>query len=213
MGQPSFCLLNCHLAHGKDNAPQRFEEMKRIFDASFENMDGKSVMAHDVKFMYGDLNFRIDLPISDICQLTREKKFKIMKQNDQLLNTSHQFNFLPNLYENPLKFPPTYKYIVKTSDYNLDKRPPAWCDRILWIENDSIKCHEYNCVNSICVSDHKPIYGVFSVHLKELLLHKKAAMPVYIPDPEDDKSRGFSIDTKLLIGEPCNAKNTDSTFM
>ena len=39
------------------------------------------------------------------------------------------------------------------------------------------------------------------MHLKELLLHKKAAMPVYIPDPEDDKSRGFSIDTKLLIGE------------
>ena len=76
-----------------------------------------------------------------------------------------------NFLEPPITFPPTYKYIRFSSQY--DQRPgkkvraPAWCDRILYFQHDfpsntkiaPIRVTEYNHVSSFGASDHKPVYA------------------------------------------------------
>ena len=73
------------------------------------------------------------------------------------------------LKEAPIKFTPTYKHTKNTSSYEVTKKPPAWCDRILWGDKDSIICQEYSSVHSLSSSDHKPVYGIYSVTIQELL--------------------------------------------
>ena len=196
--------MNCHLAHGKENVPRRFEEMKTIFSSILEDVNPISVTAHDIKFMYGDLNFGIDLENAVTCRLTRENNFSEMLSNDQLLNQSHQYN-LPILNEAPITFPPTYKFIVETSEYNLEKRPPAWCDRILWVSTDAVKFIAYDYVKSLCLSDHKPIYGIYLVNIEQPVITRDTEESLSIQ--EEEKIKLESDVTKM---ESCNAVDIDS---
>eukprot|EP00826_Nyctotherus_ovalis_P007438 TRINITY_DN11863_c0_g1_i5.p2 TRINITY_DN11863_c0_g1~~TRINITY_DN11863_c0_g1_i5.p2 ORF type:complete len:241 (+),score=71.56 TRINITY_DN11863_c0_g1_i5:2153-2875(+) len=194
--------MNCHLAHGKDNATRRFEEMKTFFATELEDASPIPVMSHDIKFMYGDLNFRIDLETATTCQLTRERNFGEMLSNDQLLNQSHQYN-LPILSEAPIAFPPTYKFIVKTSDYNLEKRPPAWCDRILWVSNDAVKFIAYDYVESLNCSDHKPIYGVYLVNVQVAAKRTIGVQRTIMEEAKVERYRSFK------TSESCNIVDSD----
>ena len=43
-------------------------------------------------------------------------------------------------------------------------RIPSWCDRIFYKKSNLIWSKEYNSVNDIKYSDHKPVYGVFYIN-------------------------------------------------
>ena len=122
-----------------------------------------------------------------------------------LLSKSHECKFLPPLNEAPIKFPPTYKFIKNTSTYDLEKRPPAWCDRILWGLKDPIKFLDYNSVEKICFSDHKPVYGIYSIDIMELPgISKKSEIPVE-PLP---KSEVTKVSSKTLSSSSGNEEVT-----
>lgn len=55
------------------------------------------------------------------------------------------------------------------SHYSEKNRAPAWCDRVLW-KGDRISQLEYNNVMSLRLSDHKPVYAVFSTGVTEIKL-------------------------------------------
>eukprot|EP00826_Nyctotherus_ovalis_P034740 TRINITY_DN2917_c0_g10_i1.p1 TRINITY_DN2917_c0_g10~~TRINITY_DN2917_c0_g10_i1.p1 ORF type:complete len:245 (-),score=85.75 TRINITY_DN2917_c0_g10_i1:117-851(-) len=167
IGNTSICLLNCHLAHGKSSTQKRFEEIKTIYSTHLDKAQSKVVRDHDVKILFGDLNFRIEMDDDLTCQLTKLKDFETLMSCDQLLAQSRYCSFLPRLKEAPIRFAPTYKFAKNTSAYEVTKRPPAWCDRILWGDKDPVTCLHYNSVDSLCCSDHKPVYGVYSVTVKE----------------------------------------------
>lgn len=165
--------MNCHLAHGKANTQKRFEEIKTIYSAVLGSTSEKQVQSHDVKFMFGDLNFRIEMDNASTCQLLRDKHYDILLKNDQLLSQSKYCSYLPSLNEAPIRFPPTYKFVKNTCCYDTEKRPPAWCDRILWGAADAVRCLDYASVDSLGFSDHKPVHGVYLVKIKKVVGNEK----------------------------------------
>lgn len=187
--------MNCHLSHGKSSAKKRFEEIKEIYGAVLsEGRHEKAVAENDVKFFFGDLNFRLDLDAEKSCSLAKEEKYIQMLSYDQLLGRSGSSG-LPLLNEGRIVFPPTYKFVKNTSVYALDKRPPAWCDRILWVATDIVQCIDYNYVESILCSDHKPIYGIYEVKAKQmgrsLVEDAKPEQPV-VPLPKEAETQPAS---------------------
>ncbi|XP_021189574.2 inositol polyphosphate 5-phosphatase E isoform X2 [Helicoverpa armigera] len=92
--------------------------------------------------------------------------------------------------EAPITFPPTYKYDPGSQQFDTSskQRAPAYTDRILYkarsmTSNSSsafsglrrisavpvtsgVKCLAYNSVQSVCTSDHKPVWGLFSTMLR-----------------------------------------------
>lgn len=61
------------------------------------------------------------------CKLTRQRdSFEAMFAKDQFWTEFNQHNYLPELEEAQITFPPTYKFAKGSTEYALDKRPPAW---------------------------------------------------------------------------------------
>ena len=95
------------------------------------------------------------------------------------------------IQEDEIKFPPTYKYIVNSNEYDYKpknkkkkensnepqtsgkKRNPSWCDRVFYKKNayvtkngkNIISGIEYNHVidDNFITSDHRPIYQIFDI--------------------------------------------------
>ncbi|XP_049869041.1 inositol polyphosphate 5-phosphatase E isoform X2 [Pectinophora gossypiella] len=92
--------------------------------------------------------------------------------------------------EAPITFPPTYKYDPGSQQFDTSskQRAPAYTDRILYKSKSmatasssafaglrrissvpvtsGLKCVAYNSVQSVCTSDHKPVWGLFSAALR-----------------------------------------------
>ena len=76
--------------------------------------------------------------------------------------------------ESNINFPPTYKFDLNSACYDTSskKRIPSYTDRILFKSNDQkdldpcCKCLEYNSIQSLYISDHKPVYGLFNIRVR-----------------------------------------------
>jgi len=186
----SIAFACCHLAAGASEVNSRISEMTEVITKAVPvkstnltqasnnsayypgaNYNYSSVGCnkevrfkdHDYQFLFGDLNFRIDLDMSTVLNLIRTGDLDSLAKEDQL-NKKKSISFeLMEMVEAPLKFEPTYKYIVGTSEYDSKKkRVPSWCDRILFRRSQSIVVGDYNRVD-YTHSDHKPIYGIFKI--------------------------------------------------
>ena len=71
-------------------------------------------------FWLGDHNFRIDEAISheEILDKIKAKKLDWLKNVDQLTSVRRNGQAFSELIEEPFNFPPTYKYIFKTCEYD-----------------------------------------------------------------------------------------------
>jgi hypothetical protein len=119
----SFGLVGGHLAaHGK-NLEARNEQLLEI-------MRELERLGSDYAIIAGDLNYRVELPYEvAVDELSRANHTALLAK-DQLLA------FLPSvtgLFEEPISFPPTYKFIRQDDVYDTSKnqRVPSWTDRVL----------------------------------------------------------------------------------
>jgi len=187
----SLAFACCHLAAGSSEVNSRISEMTEVITKALpvkntnvmnqiqgntsyytgSNYNYNTVSFnkeirfkdHDYQFLFGDLNFRIDLDMTTVLNCIRNGDLEKLGREDQL-NKKKSINFeLMELMEAQLKFEPTYKYIVGTSEYDTKKkRVPSWCDRILYKGNESVINLDYNKVD-YTHSDHKPIYAIFKI--------------------------------------------------
>ncbi len=189
----SIVFANCHLSAGSSEVNSRVSEMTEIITKALplknntgitnqipsnnnsnyytgSNYYGNSsynkelrFKDHDYQFLFGDLNFRIDLDMNTTLNYIRNGDLESLAKEDQL-NKKKTISFeLMEMIEGKLKFDPTYKYIVGTSEYDAKKkRIPSWCDRILFRKNENITIIDYNRVD-YTHSDHKPIFGLFKI--------------------------------------------------
>ena len=153
-----------------------------------------TIRDHDYIFWLGDLNYRIqtDISVEECYRRIKSNDLNYLRKNDQLNIERTAGRTFNGFEEGILNFKPTYKYIPGEDNY--DDRPdkkmraPAWCDRILWscragnnkeiISNNGdsngkklklITLKNYQREDSIKISDHKPVFGIFDVQVKMIV--------------------------------------------
>lgn len=178
----------------------------------------------DAAFWMGDFNYRIDGNYEQVCQLISSKELSPLLLCDQLKREHGSGRVFQGFREPDITFAPTYKFDKgATGEFAYDssekKRIPAWCDRIMYranapltpTESFSSKYHgvesedkveivpvEYDCWKDVVDSDHKPVYGSFTVSLTKADAVKKRntvadILAKFGPDPEADGIPRFSL--------------------
>uniref|UniRef100_A0A2H8TQ97 Inositol polyphosphate 5-phosphatase K n=1 Tax=Melanaphis sacchari TaxID=742174 RepID=A0A2H8TQ97_9HEMI len=178
----TICCVNCHFAAHEEYLKHRIKDYHTIIESQNFGLSKKTILNHDYVFWFGDLNFRLD-----------NKKFKSAKEivsqvnninssirnattlaeiwtQDELSSVMQKSKAFKGFFEYLPMFPPTYRYIFDSSSYDL-KRRPAWTDRILYktIDPSNEKCLlevlSYKYIESIQLSDHRPVYSEASVQI------------------------------------------------
>ena len=119
----------------------------------------------------GDLNYRLDVDEKpSALASTIQSDYTALIPQDQLVKLRNSGGAFSDFHEGRIEFPPTYKYIRGSSQYDDRKekkiRAPSWCDRILYCLHDAssstevsrITVVDYNHVPSMVTSDHKPVF-------------------------------------------------------
>ena len=204
----TLCFIGAHLAAFQDNVEKRNADYKDIItraifpadqrgsssqnsnvnNAQSQELFYPTVFDCDALFFFGDLNYRIDLPMEDSKALLERKAYKELLEHDQLKKaqkTSLISNLLPTLahafedfQEAEINFQPTYKYDKGTDNFDSSEkeRKPAYTDRVLWWTPKSkdeqgdiplpavqVACTSYTSAMDVRMSDHKPVLAAFDV--------------------------------------------------
>eukprot|EP00002_Diphylleia_rotans_P032163 TRINITY_DN6732_c0_g1_i2.p1 TRINITY_DN6732_c0_g1~~TRINITY_DN6732_c0_g1_i2.p1 ORF type:complete len:590 (+),score=131.69 TRINITY_DN6732_c0_g1_i2:58-1827(+) len=127
---------------------------------------------YDYTFWLGDLNYRINGNRKLVDAALEKNLMEVLKANDQLNIQRQEGNVFAGFHEEPIDFPPTYKFDKESETYDSSpkQRIPAWTDRILYHISsspqhlkDTFKCLMYHSCKDILLSDHRPVCAVFSV--------------------------------------------------
>ncbi|CAG4969549.1 unnamed protein product [Parnassius apollo] len=178
----SVCLVNCHLAAHEHLLAERISDYNTIIKQHFYHVaETSNILYHDYVFWIGDLNFRTDHPAGD-CPTSEEivaalrkvekDKYTGLLRHDQLIAVMETGEAFSEFTEPEIRFPPTYKFLMGTDDYDI-KRKPSWTDRILYkviannYENITLRADvvSYNHVPHYTVSDHKPVVALFNIKI------------------------------------------------
>jgi hypothetical protein len=173
----SFAFSCCHLKSGKKEVNGRKQEVIDILNYNIPLRNSKEMLFkdHDIFFIFGDLNFRIDSDLKTCVNFIKTGYLETLYLYDQLNKKKNLCKDLMVLDEMKINFPPTYKYEIGTNEYDFkQKRIPSWCDRITFNFNPSIKGMYYDSIENFKESDHKPIYGIFKILINENLNNTNA---------------------------------------
>ncbi|XP_051255536.1 inositol polyphosphate 5-phosphatase Ka isoform X2 [Dicentrarchus labrax] len=189
------CHLAAHMKYATERVDE-FEYIMdtQIFDGK----KAPRIADHRLVFWFGDLNFRIqDHGMHFVRSCINNQTYNLLWSKDQLTMMKKKEQRLQEFEEGPLDFQPTYKFDLNSDTYDSSgkKRKPAWTDRILWrlrpkapppdeqdgldakkvrqLEEDEeyplkIRQDLYTSNMEYCVSDHKPVMGVFTLELRKM---------------------------------------------
>lgn len=143
----SLCFINCHLEAGHKKMNERVNNVNDIHWKAFQKEGvGKKkeekIENMDYKFLFGDMNFRVNLPNFDVRSNLEAYQYAVSKndllsafellkpllEKDQLSLSKSSSEFLEKYQEGSIMFAPTYKYDVDTDIYDSSKkqRIPSW---------------------------------------------------------------------------------------
>ncbi|GAB6021929.1 inositol polyphosphate 5-phosphatase [Chamberlinius hualienensis] len=176
----SFLFVNSHLTAHEENVKERISDHEKI-KVGMELPRRTPVRGEittdvtarfDCVFWFGDLNFRLKCDRHKVlaCLCGPSPALEELMSTDQLNTVMVKGAAFQGFSEAAINFPPTYKYDIGTDAFDTSekRRTPSYTDRILYRmrKANCISCLNYNSVPSIRVSDHKPVYSVFKVHLR-----------------------------------------------
>ncbi|CAM9474706.1 unnamed protein product [Ectocarpus fasciculatus] len=147
----------------------------------------KTVLQADVVFWIGDLNYRIteETPDQEVFEMLQNDDIETLRRVavsiglDQLTIARASGTAFQEFQEGPLCFPPSYKFIPGTKEYDQRRvlapekkvRCPSWCDRVLYTmgmqSGDSVRRLglERYWSSGPLVSDHMPVSALFRTSL------------------------------------------------
>ncbi|XP_059050515.1 inositol polyphosphate 5-phosphatase K-like isoform X3 [Achroia grisella] len=176
----SVCLLNCHLTAHEHLLADRINDYNTIIKQhTYHVKETTNILYHDYVFWFGDLNFRTDHPsgssptseeIVAALQKIEKDKYTSLLKHDQLIAVMKADEAFSEFTEPDIQFPPTYKFMTGTDEYDL-KRKPSWTDRILNkviannYENLTLRADliSYHHIPHYTVSDHKPVVAQYNI--------------------------------------------------
>jgi hypothetical protein len=162
----SLCFANCRLPSGVDRIEPRLKLLNKIHRKGF---NGKRkippVLEHDVKVLFGDLNFRISMEGDALRAALQEDRLQDLRAQDQLLCLKDRSPDLQHYKEGELVFAPTFKYARKSHSYDYSKAP-AWCDRVLYSGRE-VQLVSYGRTESLH-SCHRPVSATLLVPSRPL---------------------------------------------
>ena len=156
------------------------------------NNDSLYFKNSDIWILFGDLNFRVDMDYEEFSEYVKKGNWNKLLDYDQFIKFKlASLDSMKCIQEDEIKFPPTYKYILNSNEYDYKpkdkkkkensnepqtsgkKRNPSWCDRVFYKKNayvtksgkSIISGIEYNHVidDNFITSDHRPIYQIFDI--------------------------------------------------
>ena len=212
----SFLFVNSHLTAHEENTSHRIKDLKTLnavldlpkvlktskgthrscrFSKSCDFTDN-----FDVVFWCGDLNFRLeqdrDIVMHELSLAVNRMGdtsgcFDSVLDFDQLNHLRSEGLIFKDYKEDPISFPPTFKYDTGTNEFDTSskQRVPSYTDRILYkarrgcgcssgmhLRSRKIKNHKwqqqkikplhYHSVQNVITSDHKPVWGMWEVDIK-----------------------------------------------
>lgn len=223
----SICIVGAHLAAGTNNTDERNNDYASLV-RGLTFARGRMVEEHDVIVWAGDLNYRLRHPSNEeVRELCAAHKYTELAEEDQLTWERRAGAGFRGYDEAPLAFPPTYKYDIGTDLYDTSEkmRPPAWTDRVLFRSTNAhlgIRAQAYSSVQSIRISDHRPVYALLDLDIGSIdaaakaTVHKKllqarqqqvAKGPWWLQGPEPlDPHMG-----EAIVGNPWSEKTPAET--
>ena len=160
-------FINSHLAANKKFSEKRNDNLEYIM----QNMNPHYLNLDFIVFM-GDLNYRLNNALININDI----KINYLKylEFDQLTFERKKIKSVLGFKEGKIKFLPTFKYKNNTDEFEYDNinKQPAWTDRILYIKRETsfnvfdVEQKEYNSMQNVLMSDHKPVYSYFYLSVR-----------------------------------------------
>ncbi|KAI9066127.1 DNase I-like protein [Trametes sanguinea] len=127
-------FINAHLAAHEGKVHHRLADLAKIKAElsvdDFLTPEDPRFMAEDITdrfdftFIFGDLNFRLDITRLHADWLIARKDYEQALEFDQLRKVMATGDPFAGFHEAPIHFPPTFKYDVKRSRHRSFKRPP-----------------------------------------------------------------------------------------
>ena len=180
----SFLFINSHFAAHQHKVEQRnadFDAINRKLQLGLKAQrkapQGKMLNVCDRferVWWLGDLNYRIAGNRSMVDALVRERMIEVMLANDQLNIARERGEVFRGFIEGEITFMPTYKFDANSDVYDTSKkrRIPSYTDRILWRPSPCIELLEYNSVDAVRSSDHRPVFATYKVKVKQIAEHE-----------------------------------------
>ena len=205
-------FANAHLAAFQDGADKRnfdFHDISKraIFAAPSPGrpFSTSALTDCDLCVFFGDLNYRIDMPIDAIRSGIKRADWPALLEHDQLKLARRHKSAFEGYEEGEIAFQPTYKFDKGTETYDTSEkqRRPAYTDRVLWrtgamhadtTDSDShqVEVHvdEYASAMDIRLSDHKPVLARLRVTLARMDRIKKQEIIDEMQRQGDQRSAG-----------------------
>ena len=164
-------VSNVHFEAGEEKNEKRLENLKQLLNNSINLEENRKVNFKNVDYwiILGDTNFRIEMDYNNVIDNIEKNNLNYLLKNDQFYKNKNSENDFNLINEENIKFNPTYKFIKGRNCYDNNQnklRTPSWTDRIFFVKKNGIKNVMYNSINSLFLSDHKPVVGVFEIFCK-----------------------------------------------
>jgi len=145
---------------------RRDNYIKIIRNVNFTEHSVDIIHSYDHVVWLGDLNYRTENTFENTIKLLEEKNYKEILSCDQLRKEISRNRVFIDFYEGDITFAPTYRWERKENTVSNKKdQPPSYTDRILWhsLHPGTFEQKEYSSAPNMFGSDHRPVFGVFSL--------------------------------------------------
>ena len=145
----------------KKHRPAHEGKFHERMDALEEILKKAKVLRSDIAVLAGDLNWRLDTDQvwdGSVEHCIREGDWKSLREADELVRAHEKHGVLSDWTVPVCDFAPTFKLKPGGLEYD-PKRLPAWCDRVLFRADTTIRTvvRSHRSFPVVDTSDHRPV--------------------------------------------------------